>query len=221
VEGEIHRQAGHFQDAAQQALHRVLLQAVQPAVGVGGFHQQVGDERQAVFHRHGASRSPSAGLPRRSQVRAGLSRSREPAMRARLTILIAASLLAISGHSLILGRRVPTRQIETLSKTRASRRDAAATADKGLAGTQELNYLTGRHGPGAQSSSSDNRQRPGAVSPSSRPGTATTSRLRAGAPAGGTRNLRDVKQRGGGGAFSIGLSALLVGAMTLVYMVPR
>ena len=54
VEGEIHRQAGHFQDAAEQALDRVLLLAVQPVVGVGGLHQQVGDERQAVFHRHGA-----------------------------------------------------------------------------------------------------------------------------------------------------------------------
>jgi hypothetical protein len=45
AERQIHRQVGHFQDAGQQLLDRFLLLALQPVVGVGGFHQQVGDQR--------------------------------------------------------------------------------------------------------------------------------------------------------------------------------
>jgi hypothetical protein len=46
---------------------------------VRGFHEQIGDERQAVFHRHGALAFSAAG-PVAVKSRPGSSQSRNPAM---------------------------------------------------------------------------------------------------------------------------------------------
>ena len=50
AEVEVHGQRGRLEDLAQQALDGRLLLALERLVGVGGVHEEVGDERQAVFH---------------------------------------------------------------------------------------------------------------------------------------------------------------------------
>jgi hypothetical protein len=49
AERQIHRQGRHLEDAGQQALDRLRLLALQPVVGVGRFHQQIGDQRNRSF----------------------------------------------------------------------------------------------------------------------------------------------------------------------------
>jgi hypothetical protein len=64
---DVHRQRRQVQDLAQQTLDHRLLFALQAIVGIGGVHEQVGDERQAIFHGHGPAisrRLASAVKPR-------------------------------------------------------------------------------------------------------------------------------------------------------------